>query len=44
MNKDWNGDEILCNLYQEIAGSLNYAGQLRPELMFSVSQLSRVMS
>ena len=34
----------LRNLYQQIAGSLNYATQLQPELMFSVSQLSRVMS
>jgi len=44
MNEEWNGDENLRNLYQQIAGSLNYAAQLRPELMFSVSQLSRVMS
>jgi len=39
-----NGDENLRNMYQQIAGSLNYAAQLRPELKFSVSQLSRVMS
>jgi len=32
------------NLCQQIAGSLNYAVQLRPELIFSVSQLSCVMS
>jgi len=44
MNEEWNGDESLRNLYRQIAGSLNYAAQLRPELMFSVSQLSRVMS
>jgi len=44
MDEDWNGDENLCNLYQQIAGSLNYAAQLWPELMFSVSQLPRVMS
>jgi len=44
MNEDWNGDKKLRNLYQQIAGSLNYAAQLRPELMFSVSQLFRVMS
>jgi len=44
MNEEWNGDENMRNLYQQIAGSLNYAAQLRPELMFSVSQLSRVMS
>ena len=44
MNEEWNGDENLRNLYQQIAGSLNYAAQLPPELMFSVSQLSRVMS
>ena len=37
MNEEWNGDENLRNLYQQIAGSLNYAAQLRPELMFSVS-------
>jgi len=40
----WSGDENLRNLYQQIAFSLNYAAQLRPELMFSVSQLCRVMS
>jgi len=34
----------LRNPYQQIAGSLNYAAQLRPEPMFSVSQLSRVMT
>jgi hypothetical protein len=44
MDEEWNGDENLRNLYQQIAGSLNYAAQLPPELMFSVSQLSRVMS
>jgi len=44
MNENWDGDEDLRNLYQQITGSLNYAAQLRPELMFSVSQLSRVMS
>ena len=44
MNEEWSNDENLRNLYQQIAGSLNYASQLRPELMFSVSQLSRVMS
>ena len=44
MNEEWNGDENLHNLYEQFAGSLNYAAQLRPELMFSVSQLSRVMS
>ena len=44
MNEEWNGDENLRNLYQQIAGSLNYAAQLRPDLMFSVSQLSHVMS
>jgi len=46
MDKEWNGDKNLRNLYQQIAGSLNYAAQLRPELMFSVqvSQLSRVTS
>jgi len=44
MDEYWNGDEHLCNLCQQIAGSFNYAAQLRPELMFSVSQLSRVMS
>jgi len=44
MNEEWSNDENLRNLYQQIAGSLNYAAQLRPELMFSVSQLSRVMS
>jgi len=44
MNEDWNDDENLRNLHQQIAGSLNYAAQLRPELMFSVSQLCRVMS
>jgi len=44
MNEEWNSDENLRNLYQQIAASLNYAAQLRPELMFSVSQLSRVMS
>ena len=38
MNEEWNGNENLRNLYQQIAGSLNYAAQLRPELMFSVSQ------
>ena len=32
------------HLYQQIAGSLHYTAQLRPELMFSVFQLSRVMS
>jgi len=31
-------------VYQQIAGSLKYAAQLRPELMFCVSQLSRVMN
>ena len=40
----WIGDENLRNLYQQIAGRLNYAAQLWPELMFSVSQLPRVMS
>jgi len=44
MNGEWNGDKNLRNLYQQIAGSLNYAAQLRPELMFTVSQLFRVMS
>ena len=44
MNEEWNGDENLRNLYEQITGSLNYAAQLRPELMFSVSQLSCVMS
>ena len=44
MDEEWNGDENLRNLYQQITGSLNYAAQLWPELMFSVSQLSRVMS
>ena len=44
MNEEWNGDENPRNLYRQIAGSLNYAAQLWPELMFSVSQLSRVMS
>jgi len=44
VNEEWNGDENLRNLYQRIAGSLNYAAQLRPEFLFSVSQLSRVMS
>jgi len=44
MNEEWNGDENLRNLYQQIAGSLNYAAQLQSELMFSVSQLSRMMS
>jgi len=44
MNEEWNGDENLRNLYQQIAGRLNYAAQLQPELMISVSQLSRVMS
>ena len=44
MNEEWNGDENLRNLYQQIAGSLDYAAQLRPELMCSVSQLSRMMS
>jgi len=44
MNEGWNGDEDLRNLYQQISGSLNYAALLRPELMFSVSQLSRVTS
>jgi len=42
--KKWNGDENLRNLYQQIAGSLNFAAQLQPELMFSVSQLFRMMS
>ena len=37
MNEEWNGDENLRNLYQQIAGSLNFEAQLRPELMFSVS-------
>ena len=44
MNEEWSGDENLRYLYQQIAGSLNYAAQLRPERMFSVSQLSRMMS
>ena len=44
MDEYWNGDEHLCNLCQQIAGSFNYAAQLRPELMFSVSQLARVIS
>ena len=44
MNEGWNGDEDMRNLYQLISGSLNYAAHLCPELMFSVSQLSRVMS
>jgi len=44
MYEEWNGDKNLHNLYQQIAGSLNYAAQLRPELLFSVSQLSCVMS
>jgi len=44
MNEGWNGDEDFRNLYQQISGSLNYAALFRPELMFSVSQLSRVMS
>jgi len=39
-----HGDESSHNLCQQIAGSLNFAAQLRPELMFSVSQMSRVMS
>jgi len=46
VNEERNSDENLRNLYQQIAGSLNYAAQLQPELMFSVqvSQLSRVTS
>jgi len=44
MKEEWNCDENLRNLYQQIAGSLNYAAQLRPELVFSVSQLSCMMS
>jgi len=37
MNEEWNGDENMRNLYQQIAGSLNYAAQLRPELVcFSI--------
>ena len=44
MNEEWNGDDNLHNLYQQIAGSLKYAAQLWPELMFCVSQLSHVMS
>jgi len=28
MNEEWNGDGNLRNLYQQIAGSLNYAAQL----------------
>ena len=44
MNETWNGDQDLRKLYQQISGSLNCADQLRPEWMFSVSQLSRVMS
>ena len=43
MNEEWNRDENLRNLYQQIAVSLNYAAHLQPELM-SVSQLSRVMN
>jgi len=38
MNEEWNGEENLRNLYQQIAGSLNYAALLRPEILFSVSQ------
>jgi len=41
---EWNGNKSLRNLYQQIASSLNYAAQLRPQLMFSISQLSGVMS
>jgi len=39
MNEEWNGDENLRNLYQQIAGSLNhdYAAQLWPKIMFYVS-------
>jgi len=44
MNEGWNGEENLRNLYQQIASSLNYIAQLQPELVISVSQLSRVMS
>jgi len=44
MNEEWNGDENLRHLYQQITSSLTYASQLWPELMFSVSQLSCVMS
>jgi len=44
MNEGWNGNEDLRNCYQQISGSLNYAALLCPVLMFSASQLSRVMS
>ena len=48
MNEEWNGDKNLRNLYQQITGTLrlnrDYAAQLWPDLVFSVSQLSRLMS
>ena len=44
MNETWDGNENNRSLYQQMCGCCNYAALLRPDLMYSVSQICRVMS
>ena len=44
MNESWDGNENNRSLYQQMCGCCNYAALLRPDLMYSVSQICKVMS
>ena len=44
MNESWHGNENNRSLYQQMCGCCNYAALLHPDLMYSVSQICKVMS